>query len=70
MALEDRNMNFKYYPFILRLKENEVEFEGYHPIQLDFSTKRYSDYEKELGEQTDTQVVLVSGDSFKSLRKA
>ena len=69
-ALDERNINYKYFILILRLKEHKVEFEGYHSTQLDIATKRYTDYEKNLGKQSDTQVVLVSGDSFKSLKRA
>lgn len=69
-AFEERNINYKYFILILKLKENKIEYQGYHSTELEAANKRYTEYEKELGEQTDTQVVLVAGDSFRSLKRA
>lgn len=69
-AIETGNMNYKYYLLILDVEKHKVKFEGYHSTQLEIATQRYLEYEKELGKQTATQIVLVSGDSFKSLKRA
>ncbi|MCK4827815.1 RelA/SpoT domain-containing protein [bacterium] len=69
-TFEERRYNFKYYLLLLKMKERLVKFEGFKTGELDLATDRYLHYENEFGEQTDNQIVLVSGDSFKSLRRA
>ena len=69
-AFEKRRFNFKYYLLLLKMKERVVKFEGFKTGELDLATDRYLYYESQFGDQTDNQIVLVSGDSFKSLRRA
>ncbi|MGD9732861.1 MAG: hypothetical protein AB7U45_11835 [Desulfamplus sp.] len=69
-AFEQRNLNYKYYLLLLKMNERLVRFEGFRAKELDLATERYLYYEKEFGEQKSNQIVLVSGDSFKSLKKA
>lgn len=69
-AIEKYHKNYKYYLLLLNVKEGSVRFEGFHAGQLDLATEKYMHYEKRLGDQIDEQIVLVSGESFKSLKRA
>lgn len=69
-ALDAGNLKHKYFLLMLQISEKRVTFEGFSAAQLDKATERYLVYEKEFGDQTTDQVVLVSGDSIKALRRA
>jgi hypothetical protein len=69
-ALDLRNLNFKYYLLTLKMKDRRVSFEGFHANEFDKATERYLFFEKQYGDQTTNQIVLVSGDSLKSLKRA
>ncbi len=67
---EKQSKTFKYYLLRLKPKAGIVIFEGYHSTELEKATNNYLKYERQLEDQKEEQIVLVSGDSFKALRKA
>lgn len=69
-ALDSGNAKHKYFLLMLEISKKQVTYEGFSTHQLDVATERYLMYEKEFGDQAADQVVLVSGDSIKALRRA
>ena len=69
-ALDAGNLKHKYFLLMLQISKKQVTYEGFSAEQLDKATERYLMYEKEFGDQTADQVVLVSGESIKALRRA
>lgn len=69
-ALDAGNLKHKYFLLMLQISKKQVTYEGFSAEQLDKATERYLKYEREFGDQSTDQVVLVSGDSIKALRRA